>query len=85
MQNAAERMNRLRSAQFLDPLFTGDWTPERLAKLGPSTLPRFTPEQSAALLAAKVAINGSEGKLAACRRGEARKCLAPWLSGAPTA
>ena len=47
-------MNRLRSGQFLDPLFTGDWTPERLQKLGPGTLPRFTPEQSAALLAAKV-------------------------------
>jgi beta-glucosidase/6-phospho-beta-glucosidase/beta-galactosidase len=47
------QLNLWNSAQFLDPLFTGDWTPERLEVLPPEVLPRFMPEQSAALKAAK--------------------------------
>lgn len=53
LQAAAERLNVFSSGQFLDPLFTGDWSTERLSTMAPSVLPRFTPQQSAALKAAK--------------------------------
>ena len=53
-QDAAERLNRWTAGQFLDPLFTGQWTPERQQMVPSFILPRFTPAQSAALKAAKV-------------------------------
>ncbi|GAB4819714.1 hypothetical protein N2152v2_006760 [Parachlorella kessleri] len=65
--DAAERLNRWTSGQFLDPLFTGQWTPERQQMVPSFILPRFTPEQSAALKAAKpdfLAINFYSGKYA---------------------
>jgi hypothetical protein len=59
LQDAAERMNVWVAGQYLDPLFTGDWTPARLEALPADVLPRFTPQQSAALKQAKVgAITG---------------------------
>ena len=64
LQAAAERLNEWNGAQFLEPLFTGNWSPERLALLPAEILPRFTPEQSAALFAAKpdyIALQASRG------------------------
>lgn len=58
MQEATEHLNRWTSGQFLDPLYSGDWSLERLSALPPDVLPRFTPEQSAALRAAKVGPGG---------------------------
>ncbi|GAB4820729.1 hypothetical protein N2152v2_007775 [Parachlorella kessleri] len=47
--NATNRLNAFRCGWFLDPLFTGDWTPERLQSLPAEVLPRWTPQESAQL------------------------------------
>ncbi|GAB4821358.1 hypothetical protein N2152v2_008404 [Parachlorella kessleri] len=65
--DATERLNTWTSGQYLDPLFQGDWSPARLASLPPNVLPRFTPEQQAALKAAQpdyLAINFYQGTYA---------------------
>ena len=80
MQDAAERLNRWTAGQFLDPLFTGQWTPERQQMVPSFILPRFTPAQSAALKAAKVGM--ALGDMVFPQVGWHLECLgAGWAGG----